>query len=333
VRGKLPTYRTWARSLLSPRARLLPGVGARLGAHPWLAARLLEALHRLPGRRLRNLAYRNVTVPLALRLRARLELRVGGGFRMRVDTSDVMARALATGGTWEPYVVAELRRLLAPGDVCVDVGANLGYYTLLASRLVGPAGHVYALEPAEETFDELRRNLDLNGVSNVTALRVAAGAAEGTAPLYRPSFDNTGAASLRESVLAWAGPTEGPTTDVPVRPLHALIDAAHLGRLSVVKIDVEGAEADTLRGLEPLLEQGLRPTLIVEVHSAYDPGAPASVADLCKRHRLQASWLFDDDRVDLSSAPADRALVARELRSLGELLALPRDRFVVVLTG
>jgi FkbM family methyltransferase len=332
-RGRLATYRVWARSLLSPSERLLPGVGARIGRYPRVAAALLDGLKRLPGTRLRSKAYRQVTIPLVQRMTATLELRVAGGVRMLADTSDLMGRALATGGIWEPYVVAELQRTLRPGDVCVDVGANLGYYTVLASKLVGPAGHVYALEPEAGTYDSLRGNLELNGARNVTALPIAAGAEEGMAPLFGRACDNTGIASLRESVTRWSGFDPRSATSVPVRPLSSVLLRSDLDRISVVKIDVEGYEVEVLRGLEPLLEQGLRPVLIVEVHTVYDADVPAYLIDFCERYDLQARWLVDDDRVDTRFAPVDRAPLSRDLGSPSEMLSIPLDRFVLVLSA
>jgi hypothetical protein len=125
-----------------------------------------------------------------------LEVPVYGGSRMTVDTSDLIGQVLAVSGVWEPHITAAFRELLASGDVCVDVGAHIGYFSLLASRLVGPHGHVYALEPAPATYAALRSNLELNGVTNVTALRVAAGDREREGLLHEDRPGNTGASSI-----------------------------------------------------------------------------------------------------------------------------------------
>jgi FkbM family methyltransferase len=332
-RGRFATYRVWARSLLAPRDSQLPGVGARLGRYPRLAAALLDGLRHLPGTWLRNTAYRQVSIPLVQRMDATLDLRVTGGVRMRVQTTDLMGRALAAGGIWEPYVVAELERLLAPGDVFVDVGANLGYYTILGSRLVGRAGHVYALEPAPSTYEALTRNVELNAASNVTALPVAAGSSAARAPLHGRTSDNSGIASLRPAVTRWSGTKTLAAKEVPVRPLHALLAPSHAERMRVVKVDVEGYEAEVLSGLEPLFEQGLRPTVIVEAHPVYDADVPTRLIDFCERYSLRARWLVDDDRTDIRFAPVDRALVSRDLGEPADVLAIPLDRYALVLTS
>ena len=124
-------------------------------------------------------------------MEAKLLIPAEGGVHMIADPPDPNGRALATTGLWEWNVSAAIRQNLGPGDVFVDVGANAGYYAALAARTVGDAGHVYALEPAPQTFRKLERNLDLNHFTNVTPLAVAAGAAEGEATLYGPAGGTT----------------------------------------------------------------------------------------------------------------------------------------------
>lgn len=126
-------------------------------------------------------------------------------------------------------------------------------------------------------------------------------------------------------------PDDAVATLVPVRPLHAVILPAHCDRLRLVKVDVEGYEDDVLRGLEPLLEQGVRPTLIVEVHASYNPDAPTYVEDFCERHRLRAHWLVEDQGIDDHLAPVDRQLVLQDLGGPPDLKRLPRARYALLL--
>ena len=305
---------------------MLPGLGARLGRHPRIAAATLTALRRVPMRRLRSFAYRHVAEPLVQRMDAELLLRAEGGIRMIADPPDTNGRALATTGIWEWNVGAAILQSLERSDVFVDVGANAGYYTLLAARAVGDTGHVYALEPAPRTFLKLERNLRLNGTRNVTALQVAAGAADGEATLYGPPGGHDPSSSLRvrrEGALA---------SRVTVKPIHSVVDAQHRERLKLFKVDVEGHEDDVLRGLEPLLDEGARPTVIVEVHASYNPDAPAFVVDYCARHRLRAQWLVEDEGVDDHLAPIDRRLVLRDLGWPPDLASVPRSRYALLLT-
>jgi FkbM family methyltransferase len=281
---------TWARSLLSPRERFLPGLGARLAAKPGLAATVLVGLRSVPGRRLRTAVYRNVSLPLVRRMTGLLEVPVSGGWRMLVDPADVLGRMVVTTGVWEPDVTAALRSLLRPGDVFVDVGANVGYHTLLASRLVGPGGRVLAVEPGAASYAALRANLDLNGTSNVTALQVAAGFDETKALLFDPPPGNLGRSSIRYSHRARSLGDErlATGTQVDVRPLSELLPADDRERLRLVKIDVEGYEVEVLRGLESVLRAGARTAVLVEVHVGAAPEAPAYLSGFCEQFSLTA---------------------------------------------
>jgi FkbM family methyltransferase len=280
---------TWARSLVSPRERLLPGLGARLERRPQVAASVLVALRRAPGR---ERVYRNVSQPLARRMGAALEVPVSGGSRMRVDTGDLVGSVLAISGRWEPNVTALFRALLRPGNVCIDVGANIGYFTLLASRLVGPDGRVHAFEPEPAAVAALEANVGLNHMTNVAVHAVAAGESEREAVIGAPPPGNAASASL-----AAAGE---PGSPIRVRRVDAVVPAQDLRRARLVKIDVEGAEADVLHGLEPAFEAGARPAVIVELHPAWwDDDTAAYLTEFCNRLRL-VPWTL---RIE---APTDR---------------------------
>jgi len=215
---------------------------------------------------------------------------------MRVDTADVTGRTIAVTGAWEPHVTGVFSRLLSPGDVCIDVGAHIGYYTLLASRLVGPRGHVYAIEPALTTYAELRRNLELNEVSNVTALNVAAGAADGRGILYDGPPHNAGQASMQEPVNM-SDHLKTRSSEVEVLRVVSVIAPEHHSRVRLIKIDVEGFEFEVLRGLEPLLDAGAQPAVLMELHPGLWAGRdPMFFEEFCVRHSLEVVPLFDRDR-------------------------------------
>jgi FkbM family methyltransferase len=90
-----------------------------------------------------------------------------GRFCGPASDSSVFAAILQQGGTYEPHVAKAITEHLGPGNVFVDIGANLGYFTLMASRLVGPSGRVIAFEPATETYNYCKKNIELNKFVNV----------------------------------------------------------------------------------------------------------------------------------------------------------------------
>ena len=89
---------------------------------------------------------------------------------------DLIKGTLADGLVWEPHVVRNIQEYVVPGSVALDVGAYIGTHALLMGRLAGHEGRVYAFEPQRKAYRELRRNIELNELSNVTALRYAVGA-------------------------------------------------------------------------------------------------------------------------------------------------------------
>src|SRR5271165_5329770 len=92
---------------------------------------------------------------------------------------------------FDAHVLSILREFIEPGSVFVDVGANIGWFTMIGSRLTGPKGHVFAIEPDPRNCDILSRNIAHNGCGNVTIYPIAAGAADGKSFLYR-SADTQG---------------------------------------------------------------------------------------------------------------------------------------------
>lgn len=315
-------YALWARAFLSPRGRLLPALGRRLGHHPRLAAGVLTGLRRAPARRLRSVLYRNVSRPLVERMDARLVVPVAPGSRMVVDTSDTMGRVLASSGVWEPHVTALLPSLLSPGDVSVDVGAHIGYHALIASRLVGPTGVVYAIEPSPSAFGELEENLALNTSSNVRAVRVAAGSSNARAHLVEAPAGNTGEVAIR--IVEQEAASDG---EVDVMPVTSIVEEQDVSRLRLVKIDVEGFEPEVLAGVRPLLERGCSFALIVEVH----PHRIAATLEALEHLRTTFSFAS----YEVVRVPADDRFAPapppRPLATFHEVERLSRDKTVNVL--
>lgn len=173
---------------------------------------------------------------------------------------------------WEPPVVAELSRALRRGDVFVDLGAYLGPFSLLASRLVGPAGRVIAFEPDPATRRLLERNLASNGATNVTVVPFAVGREEG-AVRFVASGDSAGRI--------------GEQGNIEVRQVR--LDAwcrEHALTPTVMKVDIEGGEAAALEGSRVV--RGLR-ELVVEIHEPQlrrQGVNPQSFLDALGRHRF-----------------------------------------------
>ena len=295
---------------------------SRLGARPRLAIGLLRLPRLLPAVAWRARLYRSVSWPLAKRIGAETEVDVIRGNRMLVRTDDSVGRVLAISGVWEPNVTAAFTRSLSPGDTCVDIGAHIGYYTLLASTLVGPGGHVYAFEPSPSNYRALRANLSRNRVSNVTAIQAAVADTAGTAELYEGPGTNTGGATLR-GVLADRRGGRHPVR-VEVRPIAAAIPEAEFARIRVVKIDVEGAEVDVLRSLAPVFDQGHGLSVFLELNPRWIEGITEYVEGMCAAYGFRARRIRSGYSLD--------GLFPSRLTEPEELLAIPDEHCDLLLT-
>ena len=175
------------------------------------------------------------------------------GHRMCLGANDDLN--LSVDGQFTPQETAAFQREVHEGGTVVDVGANIGYFTLLFARLVGPHGRVFAFEPEPTNFDLLRMNVELNGYSNVTLIPKAVSGISGTARLYLAEHKGDGrifdSHDGRESI--------------PVDTVR-LDDFFHdfQGRIDLIKIDIQGAEPAALRGMTKLIEKHPRARIILE---------------------------------------------------------------------
>jgi FkbM family methyltransferase len=184
---------------------------------------------------------------------------VAGGSKMTLDTSDFLQRTLFAAGDFEPQIRQVIQKRLKPGDTFVDIGANVGFYSLCASKAVGPSGKVFAFEPAPATMSVLRTNISLNRAKNIQATQVALSDHTGETKLFLDTTNNSGATSLRASQNASQAVT------VMLDSYDQYAAQHHIPTPALVKIDVEGAESQVLRGMSNLLSQTDRPAMVIEI--------------------------------------------------------------------
>jgi FkbM family methyltransferase len=164
-----------------------------------------------------------------------------------------IGRSLDLYGEYSEGEVDLFRQIVKPGQIVVEVGANLGAHTVFLARHVGTKGSVKAFEPQRILFQALCANLALNSIPNVHALQQAVGATPGTIKV--PSIDYT-----RESnfgALALGSYQTGEQVDV------VTLDSYNLTACNLLKIDVEGMEKDVLQGAVNMIQR-LKPILYVE---------------------------------------------------------------------
>jgi FkbM family methyltransferase len=167
-------------------------------------------------------------------------------------------------GNVEPEVQDAITTYLKPGDCFFDVGAHVGLYSLIVSRVVGMRGCVVAFEPDPRNVQLLRKHVVRNGLSNVSIAQAAVWCSDGEVLFLRGGSSPTGKSSRRGAVIeSGAGTESGETISIQAVSLDSY--AADGYSPSLVKVDVEGAECEVLKGAERLLAK-VRPALICEVH-------------------------------------------------------------------
>ncbi|MFI0238237.1 FkbM family methyltransferase [Streptomyces sp. NPDC016845] len=170
------------------------------------------------------------------------------GDRFALDTRDLIQRYLYLFGAWEPHMTRWLETRLRPGDVFVDVGANIGVFSVLGSRLVGSTGRVVSVEASPTFHRRLLRHAGLNHCDNIRPVNTAVSDERKTLTFILASSQNMGA----NSIVPYDGPAES-TFEIEAVPLTEVLEPDEVTRARVIKIDVEGAEGSVVRGLAPLL--------------------------------------------------------------------------------
>jgi FkbM family methyltransferase len=159
-------------------------------------------------------------------------------------------------GSYELDVQLALQRLLRPGDVFYDVGANAGFFTVLGGRLTGPSGKVFAFEPVLENIKSVQEQIELNGLSRCEVVPVAVSAHSGPRTLsYNPG----------SSSMAHLGPRHvGSEREIQVQAVTLDEFTVNHPFPSLVKVDVEGAEVEVLQGAVAMVKRGV--SFILELH-------------------------------------------------------------------
>lgn len=178
---------------------------------------------------------------------------------------------------YEPETVPLFFRLASRARVTLDVGAYVGFYSLLAAH-ANPGGRVFAFEPLPEVFERLEANVARNDLDNVACVRAAVGVSEGTSPFYYraqgslPCSSSLSLDFMRET-------SDLTSTSVPVLCLDAFVRSRGITGVDLIKLDTESTEPDVLRGAMGLLRRS-HPTIVCEVLE--DRGAEAALTSILR---------------------------------------------------
>lgn len=197
------------------------------------------------------------------------------GWQMRVDLAETIQRDIYMG-TFEPVETKIVKALLRPGMTVVDVGANVGYYTLLAARQVGETGRVLAFEPNRRAYVHLAQTLALNRVHWVETACLGLGDAAGHATLYlAPDSPMNDPTMVCDPGLA-------ASEEVEVDTLDACLERARCRRVDLLKLDCEGWEPKVIAGAAEALRRGRISAVLCEFNDYWLRAAGSSPGDLWK---------------------------------------------------
>jgi FkbM family methyltransferase len=211
------------------------------------------------------------------------------GRRVYADLAEPgMYTSVYFAGEFEPAVTQVISAVVRPGDVCLDIGANFGWYTTLLHSLAGASGAVHAFEPVPRIYRTLERNLALAGSPpNVRLNNVALGDEPGTAVMHIFAGLPNGHTSLSTQ-----GREDFTTVESPLIVLDSYLAEHRVGTVNFIKMDVEGAELMCLRGAESLLRQPVPPIWMIEMAEATTRGFGYLPNELVMFLRTRADYEF-----------------------------------------
>lgn len=178
-------------------------------------------------------------------------------------------------GDYEPETQLLMKECVGPGMTVMDIGAHIGFHTLLLASLVGPDGKVYSFEPEPANYDLLAQNVHANGLTWVQPLRLAVSDEDGSAKLLLMPQEDGKHLVLTEQLVRTSLPVQARldrTVQVPTVTLDGFLEREDIPRVDLLKIDAEESEARILKGAAKALSEHRLPHIVCEIHSSENPG-------------------------------------------------------------
>lgn len=187
------------------------------------------------------------------------------GVKMHLDITNPQTWDLRNNKNYEDDVKKIFLSKIKEGDIVIDVGANIGYFSLLAAKKIGSKGKIFAIEPMKQANNWLKKNLKLNDFKNVEVLEVAIGDKQGTMKMYKKS---------ESSEMIILDPTISKTDlimcgEINIKTIDNIISQKKIKKVNLLKIDVEGFEYEALLGCKESFKSNKIENIICEIHTTY----------------------------------------------------------------
>lgn len=218
----------------------------------------------------------------------RVFIRESLGFKICLNPQDSgISPIIGTLGWWEPLVTELFLTTIEQGQIVLDIGANIGWFTLLASRLVGRQGRILSFEPEATNFALLDKSIQANEFSNVSAFPIAVGDFDGEELLYLAA--EPGLHSTYRHL--------GPSIRVKTCKVDSIIEERGVSKVDLMKVDVEGAEPRVIEGALQSIQQGRIDRIVMEWNpdSWYDKGE--ALRTLSRSYR--AYWIGHSQSIQI----------------------------------
>lgn len=220
-----------------------------------------------------------------VRSHANLDLVEVQGHKMYIDDFDCMN--LSKKGVHEPIETDFVKKNVTEGSIVLDIGANIGYYTLLLAKLVGEKGKVYSFEPEPYNFNLLKKNVETNGYENIILENAAVSNTGGKSKLFLSKGRST------HSLFTFKNKTEN-SIDVNLIKLDEYFNNNPLSnKISFVKLDVEGSELAAIQGMKSILEKNKQILLMIEFNARSLREAeviPVDLINFLKKYQFKISY-------------------------------------------
>ncbi len=235
-------------------------------------------------------------------------IKYADGIKIRLDLYDWLPQLMFVWGDIERSATGRFRELLKPGMVFVDIGTNIGYYSLMASKLVGSSGRVFSFEPWSRNRGILEENIRLNDLKNITVIPKAVSNEDGeNIKIYLPKDDNCGMPSLKKVNEENYSDDFELTGTITFR---TFMETYKPGKVDVIKIDAEGSELNVLKGMsDSLADKNFSPVILMELMEFSLVNFSASVKDVIEYLK---SFGFKAYRIGNDSAVSEKNDYAEE---------------------
>ena len=229
--------------------------------------------------------------------------------RLRIYPGNEVFRSIFVRGIYDPNMVVVLDALLPSKGVLIDIGANMGYCSLLMSRTVGEDGKVFAIEPSERDFLRLVDNVNLNKLNNVNVYRLAISDISGEVEISIASEERSSLNTLGTE-FSNRGIEKIRTEKVEATTLDRFVEQEEIDKIDVIKMDIEGSEFKALLGAKDSIEM-FRPTLILGINKNSLKANGSSTEDIEK--------ILRDFRYKMYCLKEDPFFALKEITDLREL--------------